>query len=428
MNYIYRKILFINSKKGLILPDLYGFLRLLSLLIPFIYIYVSENISNNYSEFILRLISLGIISSSTLSNEFYKNFYNSLINFSDDFIHQLNCYLSILLTQFILTIPLLLYFFKTNNYGEVISFILFLIYEKTYDETQRLIVFLEDSTKLYTLVIFFKRISFLFLLLFLSIFNFNNILFFSIFCIGLLLISFSNISFLTYRVILYLKRNYSNSSINFSFQIIKNLKFKNLNFKKLKFIYFPIKPFILNQIYTLVTIGPLFYLITIIPGNYFDGNLAYYLYIQKFITIPFLYFATIHWSIIRPKLRSFEPFIKLFLDFRFSIILLISLILLITAFSINFIFNNDSSTITLYSSITVVVSSSFLYLNEIIFWRTNLSNRTFFSVIFFIIWIFSFLIFESPISIASFYLFLKIIYYVFYILKLHNKKIKFIKK
>ncbi len=421
MNSFYKIRGFINRNNSFIIPDLYGVIRLISLLIPFLYIFASQNISNNHSEFILKLLSLGFISASILSNEFYKKFYDSLIKFSEDFNLELNIYLSILFLQIIITIPVLLYFFKTNNYGEVISFILFLLYEKTVDETQRLIVFIEDSPKLYTLIIFFKRFAFLILLSVLAVFNLNDLFFFSLFSIGLLVISLSNIIFLYSRVIEYYKRNFPNISINLKLQIFKNLKFKQI-----KSISFRIKPFILSQIYTFVNVGPLFYLLTIIPSKFFNENLVYYLYSQKFITIPFLFFITVNWSVIRPKLRTFEPFLKLFLDIRIYIMFIISFFFIFTTFSINIFNNNNLSEILLYSSLTVILSNSFLYLNEIIFWRTNLSIRTFFSVIFFMIWIFSFLFLKSPISIVSIYLLLKIIYYGVLIIKINNKKIKFI--
>ena len=157
-----------------------------ALFLPLITISIASNLNPEIKVYFLKIISLGWIGASLFANEFYKDFYNAILENSENIKRSITNYLNIQFWQIIIIMPIVISLFKSENIFQTLILVFFLLIEKIYDESQRLLQFLDESGKDYTFIVLTRRLTFLFTIIILLIFNSRlNLSFLVIFLYGL---------------------------------------------------------------------------------------------------------------------------------------------------------------------------------------------------------------------------------------------------
>tara|TARA_B100000212_G_scaffold298296_1_gene242429 strand:+ start:3354 stop:4574 length:1221 start_codon:yes stop_codon:yes gene_type:complete len=348
--------------------NIYAILRLSAIAFPLITITLTNELNPFLKIFSLKIISLGWIGAAFFANEFYKDLYNSLLENDYKLISNLKKYINLQIWQFFITVPIIVYLFKANNFLEGVTLIIFLISEKIFDEVQRVLQFLDVSSKYYTFYLLTKRSLFtlnFIILAFIKSPYYYSLIQICIYCLIILLISF-----------LFLYKGLKRTSIinsNPCHLIIKKLtNIRNLEkFKK----SIPIKPFITTIIITISSSIPSYYFATIIPNNYFKETMESYLFSYRLFSIPFIILITYHFPLIRDKIRKNPYLRKLSNDYRFNSLNLLSIFYVFVFVLLNFILQEDTIKQFSISLLAVIIANGFHYIDDLIFWRVDINLR-----------------------------------------------------
>jgi hypothetical protein len=343
-------------------------LRISALALPFATIYAIEHNSRNATASLyLTITSLGFLGSAFFANDYYGSFYSALIESTGEAVAEFKNYFSVQLWQTFLVMPIILALSRPSSIIESTTLLLFLVAEKVYDEQQRLSQFLDSSAVAYSYILFTRR------LLLSAVIVTTTVLQLAI-VEGFVLFNLVNIfSILLTSIILLrlLKRlGYDDARVGAMRKLLSMFHgisgFLSIPSSRLTLLF--------QAVLSLSTTFPLYLFSTLIPSSIGNQFFSSFLLYTRILSVPFVLAATLYYPQVRIKIMKYPSFMSS-LRTKYGTISVAIVALYLTACFLIFSFDVAQASLQLYALLYSLLSSSFILVDECIFWRYSIRAR-----------------------------------------------------